>query len=200
MRFRLETKAQRMEARSSFLPKNIAVSKITLRDDAAVVYIFSVAGKPYAKGFRGTAAKPEFYHSFKTDAQRAQYVKGWCESVRESQARKTAHRAEQAAWVNPLKVGDILHTSWGYDQTNVEFYAVTRVSGRRVWVREIAADYEGTGFMSGNTWPAMPIRFVGDETMHTAQPSGSKGVYVKISTCIHAWPVEARSYSTSSYA
>lgn len=36
-------------------------------------------------------------------------------------------------------VGDILYTSWGYDQTNVDFYRVTRVKGKTVYVREIGA-------------------------------------------------------------
>lgn len=197
--FRLQTKEQRKAARNSFLPKGTAVSKITLKNDAAVVYLFTVAGKSYAKGFRGTAAKPEFYHGFKSDERRAEYVKQWLQSVRETVARKAAYRAEKSAWVNPLKVGDILHTSWGYDQTNVEFFAVTRVSGKRVWVREIAADSEATGFMSGKCWPAMPIRFIGEETMHVAQPSG-KSVHVTIDKVRTAWPIEGRSYGFSTYA
>ena len=84
--------------------------------------------------------------------------------------------------------------------TNVEFYAVTRVSGRRVWIRQIASDYTETGFMSGKTWPAMPIRFTGDETMHVAQPSGEKGVYVKISESASAWLETGQEHYTSSYA
>lgn len=35
-------------------------------------------------------------------------------------------------------VGDILYTSWGYDQTNVDFYQVIRVSGKNAWIREIS--------------------------------------------------------------
>src|SRR5207245_2848035 len=105
----------------------------------------------------------------------------------------------KAAWVNPLKVGDILSTCWGYDQTNVEFYAVTRVSGRRTWIREIAADYEQTGFMSGKTWPSMPIRFVGEETMHIAQGQGTSGAGIKIQHH-YAHLETGREHYTSSYA
>lgn len=39
-----------------------------------------------------------------------------------------------------LEVGDILTSSWGYDQTNVDFYQVERLAGKTmVEVREIAA-------------------------------------------------------------
>lgn len=44
---------------------------------------------------------------------------------------------------NPLKVGDILSSSWGYDQTNVEFYQVVKASGASVWVAQIAAQDSG---------------------------------------------------------
>lgn len=36
------------------------------------------------------------------------------------------------------KVGDIFEMSWGYDQTNVNFFQVTRVSSKGVFVREVA--------------------------------------------------------------
>jgi hypothetical protein len=34
------------------------------------------------------------------------------------------------------KVGDFLYSSWGYEQTNVEFYKVIRVSESSVWIQE----------------------------------------------------------------
>lgn len=35
------------------------------------------------------------------------------------------------------KVGDILYSSWGYDQTNIDFYKVVKVSGFSVWIQEL---------------------------------------------------------------
>lgn len=40
---------------------------------------------------------------------------------------------------HPLKVGDILYASWGYNQTNIDFYEVTRLMKRMVEIREIAS-------------------------------------------------------------
>jgi len=35
------------------------------------------------------------------------------------------------------KVGDILYSSWGYDQTNIEFFKVVKVSEFSVWIQEV---------------------------------------------------------------
>lgn len=96
----------------------------------------------------------------------------------------TAVATVPAAAVHPYKVGDIVNTSWGYDQTNVDFFVVTRVTAARVWVRKIARDYRETGFMAGKTWPAMPIEMVGPETRHNVSRGGFTidGHYTKLTT------------------
>jgi hypothetical protein len=196
---RLITKAERIAARSSYIPKGPNVSKIALKDGSATVYLYTYpTGRLLAIGFRGTAAKPAFHYTYRTEEQRTQAVQQFLASARLSSERKAKVRAEKSAWVNPLRVGDVLYTSWGYDQTNVDFYAVTRVSGRRVYVRPIAADYEATGFMSGRTWPAMPIQFTGEESWHVAQTYNNtthltiKGHHASLST--------GRDHHCSSYA
>jgi len=50
---------------------------------------------------------------------------------------KTADYSPEEAGV---KVGDIFYTSWGYDQTNVEFYEVTGLTGASVKIRQIASE------------------------------------------------------------
>lgn len=35
------------------------------------------------------------------------------------------------------KVGDILISSWGYDQTNIEFFKVVKVSDFSVWIQQL---------------------------------------------------------------
>ncbi len=54
-----------------------------------------------------------------------------------------------------VKPGDIFNMSWGYDQTNNNFFQVTRVSEKGVWVREIGCkSVEGTqGFMCETVVP-----------------------------------------------
>lgn len=40
--------------------------------------------------------------------------------------------------VRRLKVGDILYTSWGYDQTNVDFYQVVTMTAKSAKIRQVA--------------------------------------------------------------
>jgi len=42
-----------------------------------------------------------------------------------------------------VKVGDVFVESWGYDQTNVDAYQVTRISPASVWIRPIATEIVG---------------------------------------------------------
>ena len=60
-----------------------------------------------------------------------------------------------------MQVGDILYTSWGYEQTNVEFYQVTKMIGKKmVEVREIAKKYVENETMSGTSTPIRD-KFIG---------------------------------------
>jgi hypothetical protein len=52
------------------------------------------------------------------------------------------------------KVGDILYSSWGYDQTNIEFFKVVKVSEFSVWIQEIGKKVvEVTGWAHQNVVP-----------------------------------------------
>jgi len=44
-----------------------------------------------------------------------------------------------------VQVGDFFRESWGYDQTNVDFYEVVRVSssGKTVWLRQVCTALVG---------------------------------------------------------
>lgn len=198
---RLITKEDRLQARKSYVP---AGAYQVCDSDIAAAYIFPDKYRPadrtIALGFVGTAGKPALYTAYRKYDDAAAAVVQFLLNIGEHHARRRATAKAKAEWTNPLQVGTILYTCWGYDQTNVEFYVVTRVSGRRTWIREIAADFEATGFMQGKTWPKMPIEMHGDETMHIAQPSGSRGVYLKISDSIHAYVDEGKTHHTSSYA
>lgn len=56
---------------------------------------------------------------------------------------------------NPFKVGDIIHHSWGYGQTQADFYQVVKVTKATVTVRAITTKtVEGSeGFMSRQCVP-----------------------------------------------
>jgi len=101
------------------------------------------------------------------------------------------------AWA---KVGTVLHYSWGWEQTNCEFYEVVAVRGSQVIIREIAAKQVGPwAFMSTYVVPE-PGKFIGPEMRKKAQDFG---VRMKFGTAGPISPEElaaGRSFYCSWYA
>ena len=54
---------------------------------------------------------------------------------------------------NPVKVNDIFYSSWGYDQTNIDFYMVVEVLKSSVKVVSIGEHRTYTGPMQGTCVP-----------------------------------------------
>lgn len=54
-----------------------------------------------------------------------------------------------------VKKGDIFYNSWGYDQTNIDWYQVVEVTktGKSVKIKRINARVKENGFMSGLSTP-----------------------------------------------
>jgi len=67
--------------------------------------------------------------------------------------RTAARKAARQNFVNPYKVGDFLYSSWGYDQTNREFYQVLAVRKTSIKVREVAQNRTRNGWDSGECSP-----------------------------------------------
>ena len=55
-----------------------------------------------------------------------------------------------------IEPGAILYSSWGYDQTNVDYYMVTRVTKSSAWIVPMSAHEDQTGFMCGKASPLEP--------------------------------------------
>jgi hypothetical protein len=65
---------------------------------------------------------------------------------------------------HPYKVGNIVYNSWGYDQTNIDFYQVVGVTAKTIKIRQLKQRTVETGFMSGDTEP-IKDSFVSDEVL-----------------------------------
>lgn len=80
-----------------------------------------------------------------------------------------------------IKVGDILYDSWGYDQTNIDFYQVTKILGASVMIRpiksEIVDNNDGGHSMSAYVKPVKDD-FTGDEIMKKVKFTGDNNYYL----------------------
>ena len=99
---------------------------------------------------------------------------------------------------HPLKLGDILVSSWGYDQTNVDFYQVVRVTRSSVGIRQIKADVSETGFMSGQSVPRVGEFHEAYPKVLTKRPN--EHGRVRIASYATAFPWSGKPSFTSWYA
>lgn len=56
-----------------------------------------------------------------------------------------------------IEPGAILYSSWGYDQTNIDYYMVTRTTKSSAWIVPMTAHEEPSGFMCGHSTPLEPM-------------------------------------------
>ena len=95
-------------------------------------------GKLAGIAFAGRRQKPDWHFSFFNEQQRQDRIESWAKCQRDQAAYKAKHKIERSK-PHTLTMGDILYTSWGYDQTNVDFYQVVELIGKcTVIIREIA--------------------------------------------------------------
>ena len=165
--------------REYYVPEN--TTSLTLEGGLATVYTFtSAAGKPAAVAFAGRQAKPVWRYSFGIEEQRGEQIAKLFRSVRERKTQVEARRAEWTAG-HAFRPGDTVYTSWGYEQTNIEWYRVTRATKSYVWLKLLASvEKEITGMMSGTSVPgedtnkAETRHFARGESIHVGYNSGTK--------------------------
>ena len=154
--------------REGYLSRNVPWTRCAFESTGLDLFRYEQAGKFYALGFFGKQEKPAFHYAFRSEEQRAEFVRQQVAAGEATRKRRTERAAERRAFAPSLAVGDILRESWGYDQTNIDFYEVIAVRGRYVTVREIAQSRQETGFMSGNCQPK-PGAYIGPATRHLVQ-------------------------------
>lgn len=169
--------------RSSYVPAG--AREFTF--DHGVAYLYeSSQGKRYAIGFRGRAQSPSFHYSFRSDESRTEFVNAWADKLIAMASDSARRRAERSQFVHTLKVGDVLMSMWGYDQTNIDYYQVTKLIGKRqVEIRQIARQSEGTLSMQGISVPNVST-FIGEPMRKLVGERNQ----VKVSSCAYASPLE----------
>ncbi len=140
-----------------YIPENAQA----IEHSAGTVYTFAPLS---AIGYRGTRSKPEWHYSFKSEEQRAKHIQAFFASLDASAKLKQQRQAERKQ-PHTLKVGDVVCNSWGYDQTNVDFYQVMRISAQFVCLQALSSNTTETASMQGTTI-AVPGTASGPITQH----------------------------------
>ena len=154
--------------RAFYIPEGATEQK---HDDLGVVlYLYdSNKGAPAAMCFTGRAQKPTWCYRFKDADHRATYIAETLDARRIALDLKAKARAE-AHQPCTLTPDDILVSSWGYEQTNVDFYRVLEVKGKRdVIVQRVGhtSVSQPDGSMSGYVVPSTDITLSGPTRYRT---------------------------------
>jgi hypothetical protein len=166
----------------------------------AVVYIFEQTTKAgtvnyLAKTYIGAKKKQYSFYRYLTPEQRQEAVDRFISIQQAESDQAEARKAVVNDFKRDVEVGDILHSSWGYDQTQSDFYQITELVGKKsVKFREIASNKTYDHSMSGTNTP-IKDEFIGGE--YTKQ----YGIYgAKLSSFETARKWDGRPKHWSSYA
>lgn len=156
-------------------------------DVSAIVYINEQEN--LIQGFHGNKSMPDFYRSFQSLEHTKPYIENWYQSLLREKQRKERRRQERLLYTHDYQVGDILYASWGYDQTNINFYQVLEVkSNKTIKLCEIGSQRD----CLSTVYQVCPVKdsFFGEPLVKRV----SLGGYVKINEVISAHKASSSSY------
>ncbi|MCR5943963.1 hypothetical protein FG152_24640 [Ochrobactrum sp. XJ1] len=143
--------------REFHLPKGAIKVSDKLSDAVAYLYKTS-SGKLAASVFFGNQSKPVSRFSYESEDHRRRAISAAFQARRNKLAYKLEQRNLRNATPRTAEVGAIYYTSWGYDQTNVDFYEIVDLVGKlSAKVRKIGsinASDGSEGWGAGKSLPA----------------------------------------------
>jgi hypothetical protein len=99
-----------------------------------------------------------------------------------------------------FNIGDVLYSSWGYDQTNINFYQVIKVSEKTLTLRQIEGKVsEESGFMTSEKTPVLD-KFRDNEFRKKIKTSYEGEKYIDISGYEYAQLWDGKPKTCTSYA
>lgn len=154
------------------------------KDANAMIAFTERNGIYFAMGYSGKRSKSDFHYKFKSESALENYVSEYLKQLMDREKSKIERKEKRLNFKHTLKVGDILSSSWGWEQTNVDFYQVTDVIGKMVKIREIQQSMPNgeEGFMTGYV---IPIKDKFIENEKELLKKVSEGNSIKIAS--YAW-------------
>ena len=117
------------------------------------------------RSFKGSSLKHRTFYAYRNEAQADDAIESTMKYQRAEIARYEEQQAKVKNYVRDLEVDDILCASWGWEQTNITWYQVTKLVGKKsVEIREIHGKKTYDHDMSGT---CLPIKddFVNDKVI-----------------------------------
>lgn len=184
---------ERRRSLTRYFKEDQTVHKYLKQDCNAIVYTFESDYKgsivPKALGFFGRTIKPTFHYRFKDAQERDEYVEKFFQGIKRRNEIKAERKSKQnglkAEMAEKIKIGTILHGSWGYEQTNPEFYQVIARPTRFKAVIQPIKHETVPGTEDYNACMVRPIKdaFVGSPETKLIQSNGISFSLFCLSPC-----------------
>ncbi len=177
--------------RDSYYPPE---SDVTEHSDAAALIARYTREGPHGirycvAAFGGKRSKPDLHYVYATEQAREDRIASWLDGQRARiEDRKQRQKSRSAP--HRLTVGQIFYSSWGYDQTNVDFYEIVDVPSKcYLTVRKLLSAQVGDSGPSESVVPACgPDRFTGEPMRVRCGAAHS----IKVSSCAKAYLWDGR--------
>ena len=112
--------------------------------------------------FQDRKSKPIYYYKFKTEELRTAFITDQKNREDSREQQEIIRQQNAKIKAEQIQEGAILYSSWGWEQTNINFYKVIDRKGQLITIVEVGQirDYEEND-MSGNCIPD-PDRIIGE--------------------------------------
>lgn len=155
MRLNFETK------RAHYIPEGAIEKKDP--ESSAVVYLHDYNGKPALVAFSGNRSKPDRNLYYSTEERRDADAIDFIDCVRRSEQLKREQKQARESSPLGVEVGDILVSSWGYEQTNIDYYQVIKICGKRtIELRKIKREITGHDSHASGRCVPLPDQFISE--------------------------------------
>ena len=133
-----------------------------IEQEGGIAYHYERGSTLHGMYFRGKAQKPTEHYSFKTEERREAFCEKFFERIQEVIEWKRKRKEEQTKKLEEayggLEVGAIFYSSWGYEQTNINFYQVVGIKGKNLTIQEIGKKRVSESIASEMVVPAPEIK------------------------------------------
>ena len=134
-----------MEATKKHIKRDITIEYFTKKSESVENYkdyilIFqykSERGLPCAAILRNREAKPSLHYQFRNESERVDFINRQKTSADNDIEREAIRHAERMKEAEKFVKGAILYSSWGYEQTNIDFYEILERKNDFVIIQEI---------------------------------------------------------------
>lgn len=117
---------------SRFIPRGF-----TLLKETKLAVVYATADGLSAIAYSGKSNKSDWYYKYRTTDQLNKQIFDYFTRLESREKDKKDRREAKKNYVTKLKVGDIMNYSWGYEQTNQEFYQIIEIKGKTAKLMEI---------------------------------------------------------------